>query len=250
LTGSLHGWVVAVTGGASGIGLATARALSERGATVFALDRSAPPDLPLVIGVPCDVTRAAEVAAAAEEIRSRSGRLDVLVNCAGVYLGGTVEEVTDEQWAMILDVNVVGMARVSRAVLPLLRMSDRPSIVNMCSVVATEGIPGRVAYSASKGAVLALTRAMAADHRPEGIRVNCVIPGAVDTPQLQRELDRTGDPAAARAMVEAGQPMKRLITAEQVARAVLYFAGEDSEFTTGSTLTVDGGLSRLRTTDT
>ena len=193
----MHGRVAAVTGGASGIGLATARRMAEQGATVFTLDRATPPDEPSIIGPRVTSRRRPRWMPRPTPSAAQAGRLDVLVNCAGIYLGGTVEDTSDGQWATILDVNVVGMARTSRAMVPLLRLSERPSIVNLCSVVATEGLPGRAAYSASKGAVLALTRAMAADYLPEKIRVNCVIPGAVDTPQLQRELDRTDDPAAA-----------------------------------------------------
>src|SRR5688572_19404413 len=121
----MHGWVAAVTGGASGIGLATARLLAEQGATVFTLDRATPPDEPSIIGLPCDVTKATEVDAAADAVRAQAGRLDVLVNCAGIYIGGTVEDTSDGQWAKILDVNVVGMARTSRAMVPLLRLSER-----------------------------------------------------------------------------------------------------------------------------
>jgi NAD(P)-dependent dehydrogenase (short-subunit alcohol dehydrogenase family) len=146
----------------------------------------------------------------------------------------------------VLNVNVVGMVRVTRACLPALRQSRNASIVNTCSVAATVGLPERALYSASKGAVAALTLAMAADHLREGIRVNCVAPGTTDTPWIGRLLDGAADPQAERAALNARQPHGRLVTAREIAAAIGYLAGPESGSTTGTTLVVDGGLTTLR----
>jgi NAD(P)-dependent dehydrogenase (short-subunit alcohol dehydrogenase family) len=240
------GLVALVTGGASGIGAAIARTLGERGASVAVLDRevSSVPDG--VFGVVADVTDDAAVRAAVESVVARFGRLDVLVNNAGIGAQGGVEDNTDAEWNRVWDVNVLGMVRVARAALPALRRSPAAAIVNTCSVAATVGLPQRALYSASKGAVLGLTRAMAADHLREGIRVNCVNPGTADTPWVGRLLASAADPAAERAALEARQPHGRLVTAEEVAGAVAYLASPRSGSTTGTSITVDGGLESLR----
>jgi NAD(P)-dependent dehydrogenase (short-subunit alcohol dehydrogenase family) len=237
--------VAAVTGGASGIGLATALLLVERGARVAALDLNPQVPEPL-LGIGCDVTDPASVDAAVATVVDRFGALDVLVNNAGIGAQGTVADNDDAEWVRVLDVNVLGMVRASRAALPHLRRSDRAAVVNTCSIAATAGLPQRALYSASKGAVLALTRAMAADHLAEGIRVNCVNPGTADTPWIGRLLERAADPAAERAALEARQPSGRLVTAAEVAAAIAYLAGPDAGSTTGTDLAVDGGMSGLR----
>jgi 2-keto-3-deoxy-L-fuconate dehydrogenase len=234
-----------VTGGASGIGLATATLLAERGARVACLDLDpdvAEPLLGLRVDVTDDVAVRAAVATAAHEL----GGLDVLVNNAGVGAQGTVEDNDDAEWARVLDVNVLGMVRVSRAALPYLRRSAAAAIVNVCSITATAGLPQRALYSASKGAVLSLTLAMAADHVREGIRVNCVTPGTVDTPWVGRLLRRADDPAAERAALEARQPTGRLVSAAEVAGAIAYLASPLAGATTGTSLAVDGGMQGLR----
>jgi NAD(P)-dependent dehydrogenase (short-subunit alcohol dehydrogenase family) len=174
------------------------------------------------------------------------GGIDILVNNAGIGAQGTVADNEDEEWHRVLDVNVVGIARVTRAVLPYLRRSSAAAIVNTCSIAATAGIPNRAVYSASKGAVLALTMAMAADHVREGIRVNCVNPGTADTPWVGRLLDVATDPAAERAALEARQPMGRLVSADEVATAIAYLASPLAGSTTGTALAVDGGMQNLR----
>ncbi|MER6619151.1 SDR family oxidoreductase [Streptomyces sp. NPDC000931] len=241
-----EGLTALVTGGASGIGRATAELLAERGARVAVLDLD-----PSTVGEPltghrADVTDDASVRAAVAAAVDGLGGLDVLVNNAGIGARGTVETNSDEEWHRVFDVNVLGMVRTARACLPHLRASAHAVIVNTCSVAATAGLPQRALYSATKGAVHSLTLAMAADHVREGIRVNCVNPGTVDTPWIGRLLDAADDPAAERAALEARQPTGRLVSAAEVAGAVAYLASPLSGATTGTALAVDGGMQGLR----
>ena len=245
--GEFNGLRAAVTGGASGIGLATARLLAEGGASVAVLDLQPHEVGEPLVGVRCDVTDDGEVRAAIDAVAERFGGLDVLVNNAGIGAQGDVSGNDDAEWHRVLDVNVVGVARVTRAALPLLRESAHASIVNTCSIAGIAGLPQRALYSASKGAVHALTLAMAADHVRDGIRVNCVAPGTVDTPWVTRLLDNAADPAAERAALEARQPTGRLVSADEVAHAIAYLAGPASGGTTGTVLTVDGGMYGVRT---
>jgi NAD(P)-dependent dehydrogenase (short-subunit alcohol dehydrogenase family) len=240
------GLVSVVTGGASGIGLATALALAERGSSVAVLDVAVEGLDQRLNGFVADVSDRASVDAAIAAVAERFGRIDILVNNAGVSAVGTVEENDDAEWARILDINVTGMARVSAACLPLLRDSPSAAIVNLCSIAALNGLPRRALYGASKGAVLALTYAMATDHVGEGIRVNCVSPGTVSSPFVERMLAGFDDPAAERAALDARQATGRMVTPEEVAGAVLYLASPSSGSTTGTALEVDGGIHHLR----
>lgn len=237
---------VIVSGGSSGIGLATAQRFAASGAAVFSLDVAPPPEGAPARWVRADVTDDVAVRAAVDRAVTDLGGLDVLVNNTGIGAAGTVEENDDAQWHHVLDVNVLGMVRVTRAALPHLRRSARAAVVNTCSVAATLGLPRRALYSASKGAVLSLTLAMAADHLDEGIRVNCVVPGTVDTPWIGRLLDAAADPDAERAALAARQPLGRMVSAEEVAEAVHYLAGPAAGSTTGTALPVDGGMQTLR----
>jgi len=247
--GELDGLRALVTGGASGIGLAIVTAFTAEGAAAVVLDRTAeaPADLPAGVGyVRADITDDAAVRAAVQSAAATLGGLDILVNNAGVGAQGSVEDATDEEWHLVLDVNVVGTARVSRAAWTHLRASDSAAVVNTASIAATAGLPQRAVYSASKGAVAALTLAMAADGMADHIRVNAVNPGTADTPWVQRLLDRAPDPVAERAALEARQPHGRLVSAEEVARAVVYLASPGAGSTTGAAIAVDGGMAGVR----
>jgi len=240
------GLVAAVTGGGSGIGLATARLLAERGARVVALDIAVDGLSEEITGIVCDVTSRESVAAAMAEIEERFGALDILVNNAGISAVGTVEDNDDAEWMHVLDVNVVGIARVTAGALALLRASTAAAVVNVCSIAALNGLPERAVYSASKGAVLGLTFAMATDHVREGIRVNCVSPGTVDTPFVSRMLQKFDDPVAERAALDARQATGRMVTPDEVAGAIAYLASPLARSTTGTALEVDGGVHNLR----
>ncbi|MCU1675783.1 MAG: short-chain dehydrogenase [Frankiales bacterium] len=240
------GLVAIVTGGASGIGLATALALAARGATVAALDLNAAGLPDAVTGFPCDVTDDASVAAAVRAVVDRFGRLDILVNNAGIGAQGDITQNELAEWQRVFDVNVFGLVRVTRAAMPWLARSPHAAIVNTCSIAATAGLPNRAVYAASKGAVQSLTLAMAADGVRAGIRVNCVNPGTVDTPWIGRLLAAASDPDAERQALEARQPHGRLVTADEVAAAVCFLASPAASSVTGIALAVDGGMQGLR----
>jgi NAD(P)-dependent dehydrogenase (short-subunit alcohol dehydrogenase family) len=201
---------------------------------------------PFASFISCDIGDSASVKSAFATLSSKADRIDILANNAGVGATGTVEDATDEDWQRVLNINVVGTSRVTAAALPLLRKSKVASIVNTCSIAATAGLPKRAIYSASKGAIMSLTLAMAADHVKEGIRVNCVNPGTADTPWVARLLAQANDPSAERAALEARQPMGRLVSASEVASAISYLASPRQASTTGTILAVDGGMQGLR----
>ena len=238
---AMEGLVALISGAGSGIGLATLEALRGEGARVAALDVAPPPARDGVLPLRGDVTDQASVDAAVSAVMVRFGGIDVLVNNAGIGAQGNVEENPLVEWQRVFDVNVFGMVRLARACLPHLRRSRHAAIVNVASIVSWTGLPKRACYGASKGAVYALTLAMAADHAAEGIRVNCVCPGTVDTPWVGRLLAQAPDPAAARANLVARQPIGRLGTAEEIAVAITFLASPAAGYVTGSALQIDGG---------
>ena len=240
------GLTAIITGGASGIGVATAAVLHDRGANVAVLDRTVATADARFFSVPCDITNAVGVDQAVAAVAARFGGIDILVNNAGIGAAGDITANDDAEWHRVLDVNVVGIARVSRAALPHLRQSTHAAIVNTCSVAATVGLPNRAVYSASKGAVAALTRAMAADHVHENIRVNAVMPGTADTPWVARLLDAAEDRADAAAALKARQPMGRLVSANEVTHAIAYLASPGAASTTGTLPAVDGGMDGIQ----
>lgn len=237
---------VIVTGGASGIGAATTSHLARRGARVAVLDLNPDSAGESALSIKCDVADDASVRAAVERVAREFGGIDVVVNNAGIGAQGTVADNDDAEWQRVLDVNVIGAVRVSRAALPYLRQSRVAAIVNTSSVAATAGLPARALYSATKGAIRSLTLSMAADHVREGIRVNCVNPGTADTPWINRLLSRADDPETERAALEARQPHGRLVSPAEVAAAIAYLASPLAGSTTGTELAVDGGMQAVR----
>jgi NAD(P)-dependent dehydrogenase (short-subunit alcohol dehydrogenase family) len=227
------GTVAVVTGGASGIGAAVVRQLRSVGAQVVVADL-APTDASAV-----DVTDTASVAAFAVDLDRRYGRCDLLVNCAGTVAVGTISDCTEQDWAQVFNVNVLGVWQASRHLLPL--MPPGAAIVNVASGAALRPIPKMAAYVASKAAVVGLTRAMALDHAEQKIRVNCVCPGLVDTPlaaeaQQQRPVDTQQSVAAF-----DGYLIKRMATADEIARCICYLGSSEASYITGATVAVDGG---------
>ncbi|MCX4536156.1 MULTISPECIES: SDR family NAD(P)-dependent oxidoreductase [unclassified Streptomyces] len=250
-TSDFEGMSALVTGGASGIGAAVATLLLERGARVAVLDRETAGAPEGTLAVKADVTDDDAVREAVDRAAAELGSLHTVVSNAGIGSIGTVEDNADEEWTRVLDINVLGMVRTARHALPHLRRAaaDRPgavSITHTCSIAATAGLPQRALYSASKGAVLSLTLAMAADHVREGVRVNCVNPGTADTPWIGRLLGQADDPAAERAALNARQPLGRLVSADEVAAAIVYLASPAAASVTGTALAVDGGMQGLR----
>lgn len=242
----LVGLTAVVTGAGSGIGLSVAQNFSAAGARVFGLDLTVGGMTGVAEWIHCDIGSTNSVDNAFVTLARETPVLDILVNNAGIGAVGTVEGGTDEEWERVLNVNVVGIARVTRAALPLLRGSTAAAIVNTCSIAATVGLVQRAIYSASKGAVQSLTLAMAADLIHEDIRVNCVNPGTADTPWVARLLELAEDPAAERSSLEQRQPNGRLVTADEVANAVRFLASPLQKSITATVLAVDGGMSGLR----
>jgi NAD(P)-dependent dehydrogenase (short-subunit alcohol dehydrogenase family) len=241
-----------ITGGASGIGLATAQLLTARGAKVAVLDRDVQglAEDSSMTAIVADVTDDDAVRTAVAAAAAALGSIDICVNNAGIGAIGTIETNDDDEWRRVIDVNVLGLVRTTRAALPYLRAAARTrgqaAIVNTCSIAATAGLPERALYSATKGAVLSLTLAMATDHVREHIRVNCVNPGTVATPWIGRLLAAADDPEAERIALEARQPLGRLVTADEVAAAIAYLASPLAASVTGTALAVDGGMQGLR----
>ena len=220
------GKIAVVTGGGSGIGQAVAERLEAGGASVIVASRSA--------GHRTDVSDEDSVRALFESLEE----VHVLVNCAGVLASTSpTPEIALEDWELAFAVNVRGTFLCCKHALP--RMRRGAAIVNIASVAGMVGVPGRAAYGASKGAVIAFTRALAIDHVKDGIRVNCVCPGTIDTPWIDRVVDELGE---SRDGLVARQPLGRLGTAGEIAEAVAYLASDRSQFTTGSQLVVDGGM--------
>ena len=240
------GLTAIITGAGSGIGLEVARGLKARGATVFGFDIAEGEMAPVATFIRCDIGDGKSVTDAFTEFSKQSKQLDILINNAGIGSLTTVEHESDEIWEKVLNVNVIGTARVSRSAIPLLRKSKHPAIVNTASIAATDGIPNRAAYSASKGAVLTLTLAMATDHIKDKIRVNAVNPATTDTPWVQRLLNQSADATAARDALEARQPMGRLVSPSEIASAIIFLASPLQASVTGTTINIDGGMHSLR----
>ncbi|OJX80737.1 MULTISPECIES: SDR family NAD(P)-dependent oxidoreductase [unclassified Leifsonia] len=240
------GLVAAVTGGASGLGRAIADELSAQGARVYALDLDPSGVAAPHTGIRCDIGDDGSVRDAIAAVVADAGRLDIVIANAGIGAQGDVTANDDAEWARVLNVNVVGSARTVRHALPHLQASPSAAIVFTSSIAAWAGLPQRVLYSASKGAVSAMTLAIAADCLPLGIRVNAVAPGTADTPWVGRLLDSAVDPDAERSALEARQPSGRLVQPQEVADAVAYLASPAAGSTNGAIIPVDGGMYSLR----
>ncbi len=249
MTGTLDGRVALVTGGRGGAGRAVCRRFVDEGAVVYAADMvdTAPaddePGPAAGIFLPLDVTSEDEVAAGLAVIEEAHERLDIVVNAAGIELEKTIEETSVEEWNRIFAVNVTGIFLTCKYALRLLRASDHASIINFGSYDGFMADPRLAAYCASKGAVHALTRAMACDHGPEGIRVNAICPGYIDTPMLAQFLPADVEPAAARAEAARVHPLRTIGTPTDMANLVHWLASDEARYATGQLWVLDGGLS-------
>jgi NAD(P)-dependent dehydrogenase (short-subunit alcohol dehydrogenase family) len=245
----LEGKRAIVTGGGAGIGRAIAQRLADEGARVLVadLDADAADTVAAELGGDArgrrvDVTSEDDVAALVAAAVEAWGGLDVMVNNAGVGVAGPVTETSGEDWARIMAVNLTGTFHGMKAAIPAMRESGGGSVVNIASVAAVVGVKDRAAYSASKGGIYALTRAAALDHIEEGVRVNCVCPGTVDTPWIGRITAGYEDPADARAQMQARQPHGRFVAPEEIAAMVAYLAADEAGSVIGAAMIVDGGL--------
>src|SRR5215211_2718388 len=244
--------VCIITGGGSGIGRATALIFAAEGARVVVADKNKAAAEAVAaecgakgaktIALETDVSKSADAKRMVDETVKAFGRIDVLVNNAGYGIPGSVVETDEQAWDDLMAVNVRGVFLCSKHALPVMQAQGGGAIVNTASAVASMGIRNRAAYVASKGAVAALTRAIAVDHAGEGIRCNAVAPGTIDTPYFSAVLKNNANPADARKALEARQLLNRLGTPEEVAAAILFLAADESRFATGSILAIDGGM--------
>ncbi|MCX5569781.1 MULTISPECIES: SDR family oxidoreductase [Kaistia] len=253
MTGRLTDKVAIVTGAARGIGAAIARAFAAEGAQLglvdidadglaaFAAELGATGARPMT--AVANIGERAAVEAAVAAILARHGRVDVLVNNAGINVFADPLELSDEAWQRCMAVNLEGAWHMIRAVLPAMLAAGRGAIVNIASTHAFSIIPGTFPYPVAKHGLLGLTRALAVDYAPQGIRINAIAPGYIETDKVRDWLAEFPDPAAARARIEGLIPLRRIGTPEQVAHAAVFLASDESAFSTGSVLTMDGGRS-------
>jgi NAD(P)-dependent dehydrogenase (short-subunit alcohol dehydrogenase family) len=244
--------VVLITGSGAGIGRAAALAFALAGASVVVNSlslASGSETLALLetagsaaLFVQGDVARDDDARRMVDGAVGRFGRLDILVNNAGIVLPGRVDDISEDDWERTFAVNVKGAYLVSRHAIAAMRQSGGGVIVHVSSVAAEKGIADRAAYSASKGALLSLTRAMARDYLAENIRVNCVCPGTTLTPSLEQRLRAFADPEKARAEFTARQPMGRLGRDDEIAAAILFAAADEAAFMNGETISINGGM--------
>jgi NAD(P)-dependent dehydrogenase (short-subunit alcohol dehydrogenase family) len=248
---TIQGRRALVTGAASGMGAASAELLAAEGAAVVLADldeAGAEAGAEAIraaggkaVALRCDVASSSDVKAAVSAAVDHFGGLDIVVNCAGIIRRASVVETTEQEWDRVMAVNIGSVFLTGKHAVPVMATGGGGSIVNISSGWGLKGGPDAASYCASKGAVVNLTRAMAIDHGPQGIRVNCICPGDTDTPMLRSEAHQLGLDETAFLEESAERPLNRLGTGEDIARAVLYFASDDSAWVTGSTLVVDGG---------
>jgi len=245
MVGRLEGKKVVITGAGAGIGRASALLFAKEGALVYPTDRDFE-SVSQLKGTPgivkplkLDILKKGDVEAIAKEV----GRCDVLFNCAGWVPGGSILQTTDDTWDLAMNLNVKGAFWMSQAFIPLSLGEQKPlSIVNMSSAASSiKGVPNRCAYSVSKGALIALTKSIAADFVGVGIRANNICPGTVDTPSFQGRVNESSDPEQAMKDFISRQKMGRLGTAEEIAALALYLACDESVYVTGQEFIIDGG---------
>ncbi|MEM9200492.1 MAG: SDR family oxidoreductase [Actinomycetota bacterium] len=247
--GMLDNRIALVTGGRGGVGRAVCERFIAEGATVYAADLTDGGSLGEELDAPgefltLDVTQEADAITAMDHVRAAHGRLDILVNAAGIEIEETIEDTTLEQWNRIFAINVTGTFLTSKHALPLLRESNgHASIINFGSYDGFIADPELAAYCATKGAVHALTRAMACDHSPEGIRVNAVCPGYVDTPMLQSFFQESGDIDSLQQAVRNVHPLRTYGTPTDIANLVNWLASDEARYASGQLWVLDGGLS-------
>ena len=245
--------IALVTGAGSGIGAAIAMAFAAANARVFVTDRTGeaaratvsgmPGTSAAAVALPLDVTDESECARCAQQVLHDAGRLDILVNCAGVGHVGTIMQTDGRDLDRVYAVNVRGVFNVSKVFVPSMLQRRSGSIINIASVGGVVGIRDRLAYCTSKFAVVGLTKSMALDHARDGVRINCICPGRVETPFVAKRLAEYPDPEQARREMTASQPVGRMGRPGEIAAAALYLAGDESAFVTGSALMIDGGWS-------
>jgi len=243
--------VAIVTGAASGIGAASAELFAAEGAKVALADQDAAgaDDVAARIAAKggtaqvfaLDTTDRIKVEAMVARVLAEWGRIDVLMPCAGISPGGTLPSIDEAAWDRVFAINVKGPYLLMHAALPAMIAAKRGNIVLIGSQLAVSSRGRNAAYIATKGAIATLAKTMAVDHAPDGIRINAIMPGVIDTPMPARSLTRFDDPAATRSQWEARHPMNRFGRPEEVAKAALFLASDDASFTTGSLLFVDGG---------
>jgi NAD(P)-dependent dehydrogenase (short-subunit alcohol dehydrogenase family) len=243
--------IVAVTGAAVGIGRAAALAFAREGGAVALVDkdpsrgevaaREIAGEGYIIEFVSGDVSSEADVRRVVEHVANRWGRLDVLVNNAGIYRQGDVTQTATEDWERIIAVNLTGAFLFTRYAVPVMVSHGGGVIVNVASEAGLVGIRGQVAYNVSKAGMIALTRSCAVDLAEKGVRVNCVCPGTTDTPLVREAVGRAPDPAAARRRLEEIRPLNRLGTPDEIASAILYLASSEAGYATGAILSIDGG---------
>jgi meso-butanediol dehydrogenase/(S,S)-butanediol dehydrogenase/diacetyl reductase len=244
MSSMLEGKTAFVTGGTGGIGSAICARFAREGAQVIAADLTQQGELSDQVEFAAyDVTDETICQNTFATLAERWDKLDILVNAAGIEIEKTIEDTTLEEWNRIFAINVTGMFLTSKYALPLLRKSDGASVINFGSYDGYIADPGLAAYCATKGAVHALTRAMACDHGPEGIRVNAICPGYVDTPMLQSFFGESGDIESLKKAVRDVHPIRTYGTPEDIANLVNWLASDEARYASGQLWVIDGGLS-------
>ncbi|GHF39349.1 SDR family NAD(P)-dependent oxidoreductase [Seohaeicola zhoushanensis] len=239
---SLAGLKAVVTGGAAGIGWATVARLTEQGAQVAVIDRSPCPEAG-TLGFLADMTDAQALSTAMADAAQALGGIDILVNSAGIDLEAPSESVADGDWSRVIEVNLTGPMRAARAAFPWLAKSDKAAIVNIASAAGLRPIPDRAAYTSSKAGLIMLSKSLALDWADEGIRVNVVCPGAVQTALFATSYEGAANPEARLAEIRARYPLKRVAEPEELAEAIVFLASPAASYITGVALAVDGGRS-------